>query len=536
MHFSLKRIRLIILIYLATALFTLAFIFSSCEKSEPGSANQQPVFGGSLKVVSYRILTLDPVKDLSVYESFVINQLYEGLVELDEGMNPVPGLAEFWTIDSAFTSFTFQLRPHVAFHNGEILTAEEVLKSFENLIKKDASRSTAIHHFIEEIVGVREWLAGKSPTIRGITIPDGSHIQFKLRRSIPDFLYFFATDQAKILITDQSSPDTFIGAGPFTLDQRTDSCMTLLPFRHYFRGRPYLDSIIITFDEEDLDETSVDELLAGSVNLIECPLPAIDSLSLRSDLHVQKRLALGFEFLGLRLDRPPLRDRNFRKLLAQTIDWSRLDTLAAPYFRRAQGVIPPGMEGFRPNLINPAREPEYQPGPEKTVPKKFTKPLVYGVTSSLVKGTENDIIYRGWSGLGIPIIPNVLNWTDFDNALEIGGLDFFMMGWIVEIPSTSRYLYNLFHTKGVGNYFGYSNPNVDRLIEKALSTTDKSQQIVLCQTVEDSILQDIPLIPLNFVFNAFAYNSHMHGFKLSEMGLSTLHCEELWFDGKGDNQ
>ena len=497
--------------------------------------SHKPVPGGMLKMVTYKISTLNPVNDLSVYESFIINQLYEGLVELDAGMNPVPGLADFWTINDSFTQFAFRIRPHIPTTRGEFVTAMDVRSSFENLIRIDAARPTAIHHFIAEIVGVDEWLAGETTEISGMIVPDGTHIKFQLKHSTPDFLYFFATDQAKILLTDDAQPGKLMGAGPFTVGTFSDEGMTLLPFKNYFRGSPYLDSIVIHFDDTGLED-SFGQLLNGQVNLIDCPLWGVDSLAKQPGIVVQKRLSLGFEFMGMRVDRPGLDNKNLRNSIARHIDWARLDSVEIPYFMMAQGVIPPGMDGYRPNLKNPFRQPYSQQNPGKLIPAKFSDSLIFGITDSLIAETEESWIFDDFIEYPLPVKSKVLSWTDFDAALTNGSMDFFTLGWVAEIPSTSRYLYNLFHSKGVGNYFGYQNTNVDRLIEKALGATDKAQQTVLCQAIEDSILEDVPLIPLNFVFNAFAYDSHLQGFKLSELGFSTLNCEELWFDNIGADQ
>lgn len=499
------------------------------------AAARQPVAGGTLRMLSYKISSLNPMDDLSIYESFIVNQLYEGLVELDAGLHPVPGLAEFWTIDSAFTQFEFRLRPHTICHNGLIVTAVHIRSSFEKLIKIDAAHPTAVHHFINELVGVDDWLTGKTPDISGIIVPDGTHITFRVKHSAPDFLYFFASDQAKILIPDESQPDEMIGAGPFMVSDFPDSGMTLIPFKKYFRGEPYLDSIVIRFDDTGLDD-SFGELLAGQVNLIECPLWGVDSLAKQPNVIVQKRLSLGFEFLGMRIDRPILKNKDFRKSLSRSINWKTLDSVRIPYFRRAQGVIPPGMDGYRPNLKNPHRQTQPRQDARKLNSAELADTMIFGLTDGLIEETEDSQIYNDFKKFPLPLKSEVLSWADFNQGITAGSLDFFMMGWVAEIPSTPRYLYNLFHSKGVGNYFGYRNATVDRLIEQALETTDRAQQTVMCQAVEDSILEDIPLIPLNFVFDAFAYDSHLQGFKLSELGLSTLNCEDLWFDKTGSDK
>ncbi|MCF7842343.1 MAG: ABC transporter substrate-binding protein [Lentisphaeria bacterium] len=502
-----------------------------CNLSDGERHRAIPEQGGILKMLIYPPLTLDPVNDLSVYESFLLNQVHAGLVQLDEGLQPIPGLAEFWTIDSSFTRFTFRLRGQIRFHNGKPLQMQDVYESFLYLIKRDAQQSTAVHHFIDEIRGVDEWLAGESQELPGITILDSIHIQFTLKHSTPDFLYFFTADQAKIMLREKPHTPP-VGTGPFIIRQISDTLITLTPFRDYSSKKAYLDSILLYLDDTASGEKEFEYLLNGKINFIECPLWAVDTLATITRFQTQKRLSLEFDFIGLRIDKPPLNDKNFRILLFQSIDWSRLINPDNPYFDRAKGVIPPGMDGYRPDLVHPLLKPENQKTPKIHLPKKFDRSLIYGVVDTVYVNTEDDFILQDWTALGVPLKWPPFTWRSFDHALIRGEMDFFVMGWLVEIPSTPRYLYNLFHSNGVGNYFGYNNARVDALIQSALHTDDKRQQILLCQTIEDSILIDMPVIPSSFVFNAYAYDARFRNVSLSEMGLPTLRCEEIWIEKK----
>ena len=507
----------------------LAFL-AACNLRKNNPNTTAHPYGGSVQMLIYPPLTLDPANNLSVYESFIVNQIHEGLVELDEGLEIEPALSNFWTIDSSFTTFTFQIRPHVTFHGGEMFIAQDAKASFERLIRRDHEHSTSIHHFIDEIVGVNDWLSGKSPEISGIKVIDGSHIQFKLLHSTPDFLYFFASDPAKIMIKDRHNPDQWDGAGPFYLGHQSDSLITLLPFENYYHGRPYLDSINLILDDNGTEEMEYDKLLAHELNFIECPLWGIDTLSTIPWLSTQKRLGLEFDYVGIRTDHKPLDDKSFRQTLYRSIDWDQLDEPDLPYFQRAQGVIPPGLAGYRPDLVNPLKSEQKPTTPLKISPDKLSRPFIYGVTDTLYVDTEDDVIVSAWEKLGLNMEWPVYSWNNFDRALEAGTMDFFVMGWVVEVPSTPRYLYNLFHSRGVGNYFGYHNSNVDRLIEEAIHATSSTLQVSLCQAVEDSIMLDLPVIPSSFVFTAYAYDAKLRGVKLSELGYSTLQCEEMWFE------
>ncbi len=478
----------------------------------------------------YPLVTLDPVSDLSVYESFVVNQLYEGLLELDEGLNPLPALADFWTIDSGYTHIRLHLRQNVIFQNGTPLTTAIVRNSLLRLIHLDNIHPTAVHHFITEIKGVADWLNGVSDSVAGIRVLDNSRLEIELRSGTPDFLYFFSSDQAKIVIpADSSGNRQLFGAGPFELGAVTDSVTVLQPFPGYYRGRAYLDSILLYTDNNATEESDFNRLLHHRLNLIECPLWGLDSLAEYPWIKTQKRRGLEIDFIGIRTDRGPLRNREFRQLLFQAVDWNKLQMSALPYFKRAVGVIPPGLPGYRENLMHPLLDPKRHIDPKSALPKNFRDSLIYGTTDTVYAGSDDDKVITGWRKLGVPLKWPPYTWTAFNTALNTGALDFFVMGWVVEVPSTPRYLYNLFHSHGVANYFAYNNPTVDNLIEKALYSTDQARQILWCQAAEDIILEDAPILPSDYVFTAFAYDTNLRGVKLSALGFSTLRCENLWF-------
>jgi ABC-type transport system substrate-binding protein len=70
--------------------------------------------------------TLDPAQATDTTSSAVVRQLFDTLVELDARLQPVPALAERWSISRDQRTYTFVLRPGVKFHNGRPLQAADV--------------------------------------------------------------------------------------------------------------------------------------------------------------------------------------------------------------------------------------------------------------------------------------------------------------------------------------------------------------------------------------------------------------------------
>ena len=130
----------------AAALFGAALV--------PGGRIQDatPQTGGTLRVRGLAESgrpDLDPASGRWV---FVTEQIYEGLVWLDEKLQPSPRLAQYWTISKDGRTYVFYLRPGVKFHNGDALTSEDVKFSLERLLRRETN-SPVRDYFLARIAG-----------------------------------------------------------------------------------------------------------------------------------------------------------------------------------------------------------------------------------------------------------------------------------------------------------------------------------------------------------------------------------------------
>ena len=82
---------------------------------------------------SSAITSLDPAAARSLEHMWVVDQLYDGLVELNAELDVVPCLAESWEVDPVAHTYTFHLRHGVAFSSGRFLEASDVVFSLERL-------------------------------------------------------------------------------------------------------------------------------------------------------------------------------------------------------------------------------------------------------------------------------------------------------------------------------------------------------------------------------------------------------------------
>ena len=117
---------------LATGLSFAATSFSSIAANVPDgvklAVKQELVRGNGTEVAS-----LDPQKTEGVPESMVIRDLLEGLVNQDADGNAIPGVAERWENKDNKT-FTFHLRKDAKWSNGDPVTADDFVYSFERVV------------------------------------------------------------------------------------------------------------------------------------------------------------------------------------------------------------------------------------------------------------------------------------------------------------------------------------------------------------------------------------------------------------------
>ncbi|WP_046227440.1 ABC transporter substrate-binding protein [Paenibacillus dauci] len=186
--------------------------------------------------IRQRIHTVDPLYMNLLAESFVSSHIFDGLVRKSGADGLItPHLAHAWEIDEQRTGWTFYLRKDVLFHHGQILTAEDVVYTFERLIR--TSRRALYRFVFKQIQSVR---ALNSTTV---------HIQLQEPSEL--FLPFLCTSRAAIVprgLNRRNEQEFGLkpsGTGPFRMVEQSEERCVLEVFKPYFQGRAHLDRVEI---------------------------------------------------------------------------------------------------------------------------------------------------------------------------------------------------------------------------------------------------------------------------------------------------
>jgi oligopeptide transport system substrate-binding protein len=105
-----------------------------------------------------------------------------------------------------------------------------------------------------------------------------------------------------------------------------------------------------------------------------------------------------------------------------------------------------------------------------------------------------------------------VDWSDFLNDMNAQVYQFYSAGWIADYPDPQNFLDIQFYSKSQQNHIGYTNPEVDALLEQARTATSPEERYRLYQQAERQIVNDAAWIPLTHGVEYALVKPYVHGF------------------------
>lgn len=211
----------------------------SGHHTEAGTNNEQI---DTLRLpLRQQLHALDPLYINLLAESFVTSHVFDGLVQRGEQGEILPCLAHTWDVSADRLSWIFYLRKGITFHDGQMLTAHDIVYTFERLQSSD-------HRTLYRDV---------SKQILSIKAVDPLTVCFRLRAPHELFLSFLTTSRAAIVPSPATNEQKLkhvgdvhglkkpVGTGPFKVTAWDDHLCRLEAFSSYFQGRAHMDRVDI---------------------------------------------------------------------------------------------------------------------------------------------------------------------------------------------------------------------------------------------------------------------------------------------------
>lgn len=477
------------------------------------------------------VTSLDPAMSGSFENNWAVNQLFNGLVEMDAELNVNPCLAKSWTISDDGLTYTFNLRQDVFFHDdpqfpngkGRQVVAADFVYSFSRLFDATVSNaSTLMDAFDQE----------NKDYENGLEATNDSTLVIHLERPFKPFLgiltmkYFSVVPKEVVQFYGDDFDTHPIGTGPFRLkkwenDTRLDMERNPVYFKKDENGvqLPYLDVVSVSFIEDP--DAAFLQLLAGDLDM----LSGIDAINkektLKSDGTLQESMTDKFvlqsapflktDYIGINVD-PSFAGKNTalqNKLIRQAINYAinreqivryRRSNLGTP---ATQGFIPPSMHAFDKALL---KGYTYDPDRARELLEMANYPGGKGIPEIKLSIAASyadiaDEIVHQLNELGIPAVVEILPAATLTTEVAEGRTMVFRKSWIGDYPDPENFM-SLFYSKhwcpaGV-NYTHFSSTEFDRLYEKCLTEQSDSTRSDLFLRMEQIIVEEAPVIPLYY--------------------------------------
>jgi peptide/nickel transport system substrate-binding protein len=433
----------------------------------------------------------------------IVRNVCESLVEIDAELVLRPGLAESWTTPNERT-WEFRLREGVRLHDGRALDAQDVVRSVEHARSDPASPRRGQLAAIEAIEAT-------GPQ----TIVVHTRTPFE---PVPTRL-----SNIFIWAAPARAGDPPLGTGPYRIRSWSLAGDTVLQSSGtYRRGKPQIE--VVEFRVVPDIEDRMRRLREGSVDLIlDVPAERMGELKREPRLTALSRDGLRVVFLGMDCAHTraegaanPFRDVRVRRAVALAID--RRGLVDGPLGGLAEivdQIADPHELGYASTL---ASRPHDAAESRRLLvlaghPKGFTValdyvPHKYRAVEAVVASLASDL-----GKVGIRVVPRPGSFEEVVGRIERRETSFYLLGWLSEIGDVRLSYEYLLHSPGEGfgldNGGGYSDPEMDRLIEEVSERLAPEERKTLLRRIAKKVYDEVPIIPLYRQADLYALKSDL---------------------------
>ena len=470
----------------------------------------------STLIVAYNntINSLDPVNGDYQQSNLVEQAMYDTLVIYDTDANLVGRLAEKFALSDDATSVEITLREGVTFHDGAPLTAKDVAYSLDRYMRLGK--------------GVAQFLRGYSAT----EVKDDLNLTIQLDKPYSLFLGSLAKIYIlnSALVEQQAGGDDAqgwlssndAGSGPFQLagiDQSGNITVTRSDsYWDFDEGRPKL--VVYRLIKEI--PTQRDELLAGNLD-VTSDMSAQDAKALEGAPGVQVLQAPfgSTELIYFNMVTGPTTDPAVRKAVRLAFDYAgAMEKIHGGAMVLANGPLPTTM-ACHPDLpesvqnLEEAKKVLADAGITDLSLELFFQPAFHYQQQEAVLLQSN----LQQIGVNLTLTPiSFPDWlsllSDWDNIPQM-----FLMAEFAQLPDPGGMLVPYFMSTSVGtNRSGYSNPEVDELLNSALATGDADERCSAYEEAQRIIDEDMVSVNMYTFARPFGYSESVQNFHLIGAG------------------
>ncbi|WP_158797617.1 ABC transporter substrate-binding protein [Pedobacter sp. L105] len=524
-------------------------ILALCSCDRPAEDKGKKVFNINFDEI---LTSIDPAFARNQQAIWMVNQVFNGLVQVDDQLNAVPAIAKSWEVTTDGQRYIFHLRNDVYFQDdplfkngkGRKVIASDFVYSFNRLIDPKVGSSGG-------------WIfSDKVKDIHNFKALNDSTFEIILTKPFPAFINLLTAQYCVVVPREvvehygkdfRSHP---VGTGPFRLKYwKEDEILVLLKNENYWEkdGKerlPYLDAVKVSF---------ISDKQSAFMNFIKKDLDFFKNVdgSYRDDIltksgHMTSKYKGKFqlikspylctEYIGILVDtnqaivkHSPLRFKKIRQAINYSIDKVKL----IKYLRNSvgtpatSGFVPKGMPGFDSTLV---KGYHYDPVKAAKLLAEAGHPNGKGMPELTLTTSTNykdlmEFVQGELGTLGIKVKVNVTLNASLRELMSKNEVTFFRGSWIADYPDAENYL-SVFYSKNKvpygPNYTAYFNKDFDRLFEQSYYEKDIKKRYQLYQQMDNMVMENASVVPVLYDQSVTMLQNNISGYSINPLSLMIL--------------
>lgn len=512
------------LLALFLALVMVGAVLPGCgdgSKDPGGQGNNgktgEPVKGGEITVGIAQDLddSLDPHQTVAAGTREVLFNIFEGLVKPNSDGEMIPAVAEKYTLSEDGTTYTFTLREGVKFHNGQTVTAEDVVYSI--------NRCAAVPE------GQEKPLVAAFSAVKSVEALDEKTVAVTIAQRDLEFISYMT---AAIIPADYENQDTApVGTGPFKFVSRTpQQDFVMERFEDYWGAPAWLDKVTYKICENA--DALVMNLNGGSIDLC-AHLTSAQASQLNQNFQVLEGTMNLVQAIYLNNQAKPFDNQLVRQALCYAIDRQGIMDMVADGHGTAVGssIYPAFTKYFLPELVD---KYPHDVAKAKELLAQAGYPDGFDMTISVPNNYQPhmdtaEVVAEQLREAGINVTIQPVEWSTWLDTIYNGRQFQATVVGVDAANMTARAMLERFTSDYGKNFINYNNPAYDALFQQAINAQDEATQTDLYKQMETMLADTAANVYIQDLCDLVAMRQDLGGLKfypIYVLDLSTVYLTQ----------
>lgn len=512
------------LLALFLALVMVGAVLPGCgdgSKDPGGQGNNgktgEPVKGGEITVGIAQDLddSLDPHQTVAAGTREVLFNIFEGLVKPNSDGEMIPAVAEKYELSEDGTTYTFTLREGVKFHNGQTVTAEDVVYSI--------NRCAAVPE------GQEKPLVAAFSAVKSVEALDEKTVAVTIAQRDLEFISYMTT---AIIPADYENQDTApVGTGPFKFVSRTpQQDFVMERFEDYWGAPAWLDKVTYKICENA--DALVMNLNGGSIDLC-AHLTSAQASQLNQSFQVLEGTMNLVQAIYLNNQAKPFDNQLVRQALCYAIDRQGIMDMVADGHGTAVGssIYPAFTKYFLPELVD---KYPHDVAKAKELLTQAGYPDGFDMTISVPNNYQPhmdtaEVVAEQLREAGINVTIQPVEWSTWLDTIYNGRQFQATVVGVDAANMTARAMLERFTSDYGKNFINYNNPAYDTLFQQAINAQDEATQTDLYKQMETMLADTAANVYIQDLCDLVAMRQDLGGLKfypIYVLDLSTVYLTQ----------